>query len=100
MLLSFFLRLLLLVAGLVFAASVAVLVAAMAALWLLRAAWAKLTGRSVTPFVVRMGAGRAFEEMMRRAPASEASRTPRADSVGALRPRVADVTDVEPRPPH
>lgn len=89
------LRIVLVLAGLVVGASALVVFVLLLALWGARAGWAKLTGRPVTPFVARM---RPFglDEMMRR---SQASRTPRADSVAQRRPRRADVTDVEPRPP-
>jgi hypothetical protein len=97
-LLSFLLRLLLVAAGLVFAASVAFLAVVLLALWALRAGWARLTGRPVTPFVVRMGPGRAFDDFVRRA-GPQASRTPRADAAGDPRARLGDVSDVEPRPP-
>ena len=94
MLLNLFLRVLLLLAGLIFGASVAAVAAAMFTLWALRAAWATLTGRPVTPFIVRMRPFGAFDQMVRRTPAD--SRTPRADSVSG---RMADVSDVEPKPP-
>jgi hypothetical protein len=91
------LRVVLVLAGLVFAASLAAAGAVMLALWGARAAWARLTGRPVAPFVVRMrpsGAFSAFGGMMARAP--HGSRTPRADALGA---RTADVSDVEPKRP-
>lgn len=94
MLLNLLVRVLLLLAGLVFGASLAAVAAAMFTLWGLRAAWASLTGRPVTPFIMRMRPFGAFDQMVRRTPA--ASRTPRADSISG---RMADVTDVEPKPP-
>jgi hypothetical protein len=99
MLLSLLLRLLLLAAGLLAAASIAVVLVVLLAVWGLRAAWALLTGRPVTPFVMRMGPRHAFEEMMRCAgpPSSAASRTPRADAAAGPRARLADVTDVDPK---
>lgn len=99
-LLSFLLRALLVVAGLVFAASLAVVFVLLLGAWLLRAAWCKLTGRPVMPFVMRMGPRGAFEEMMRRAQPQQPSRTPRADAADAAAPvrrRIAEVTDVEPK---
>ncbi|HWI82009.1 hypothetical protein [Ramlibacter sp.] len=86
------LRAVLVLAGLVFAASLALVVALMFALWGLRAAWARLTGRPIAPFVVRMHPFGAFDDMVRRN--APASRTPRADAVAPGRP-IADVTDVE-----
>jgi hypothetical protein len=95
-LLSFLLRLFLVAAGLLFAASMAVAAVLMLAVWGVRAAWAKLTGRPVTPFVVRIDPRDGFERMYRRA--GQKSPTPRAD---AVRPgqRMGDVVDVEPREP-
>lgn len=96
--LSFLLRILLVAAGLVFAASVLVVFVLLLALWSLRALWARLTGRPVTPFVMRMGPRDAFSEMMRRAPSASAeSRTPRADAAGGPGRRLADVSDVDPK---
>jgi hypothetical protein len=92
--LSFLLRILLVAAGLVFAASVLVVFVLLLALWSLRALWARLTGRPVTPFVMRMGPRDAFDEMMRRA---GPSRTPRADAAAGVPGRIGDVTDVEPK---
>ena len=94
-LLSFLLRLLLVTAGLLFAASLAVAFVLMLGAWVARAAWARLTGRPAFPFIVRIDPRAGFERMYRRAPQPD-SRTPRAD---ALRPRrgTVDVTDVQPR---
>ena len=50
---AFLLRLFLVLAGLLFAASLAVAAVLMLAVWGVRAGWAKLTGRPVTPFIVR-----------------------------------------------
>jgi hypothetical protein len=95
----FLLRLALIVAGLVFAMSLAVVFALLFALWCVRAAWARLTGRPVMPFIVRVDPRSGFERMYRRA--EQGSRTPRADAVRPGRPSAdaTDVTDVEPRPP-
>lgn len=90
---SFVLRLVLLVAGLLFAASLAVAFVFLLGLWLLRAGWARLTGRTVTPFVMRMHPRGGFNHVYRQA--EPASRTPRADA--AVLGRRGDVTDVEPR---
>ncbi|HEX7890238.1 MAG TPA: hypothetical protein VF522_12835 [Ramlibacter sp.] len=91
------LRVLLLAVGLVAAAVVTVVFVLFMAAWLLRAGWARLTGRPVTPFGMRMGPRSVFEEMMRRAPQPPASRTPRADAAAVARGRLADVSDVEPK---
>lgn len=97
LILRFLLRVLLLAAGLVFAASMLLVFALVLALWSARALWARLTGRPVTPFVMRMGSASAFAEMMRRG--APASRTPRADTAAGVRARLGDVSDVEPRSP-
>ena len=94
--LNFILRLVLLAAGLVFAASMAVAFVLMIAFWGVRAVWAKLTGRPVVPFIVRIDPRSAFERMYRAS--DRHNRTPRPDAVRS-RYVVGDVTDVEPRPP-
>ena len=95
---SLLVRLILLAAGLVAAAAIALMLTALLTVWFLRAAWGRLTGRPVAPFVMRMGPREAFGEMMRRAPGRQDSRTPRADAAAAgRRGRLADVTDVDPK---
>ena len=74
---TFVLRLFVLVAGLLFAASLSVAAVLMLALWGVRTAWARLTGKPAMPFIIRTR--RANIVRTRRAP--------------------ADITDVEPRPP-
>ena len=96
---TFVLRLLLIAAGLVFAVSAAAAGVLMLAIWGLRAGWARLTGRPVVPFIVRLDPRGGFEQMVRRARAASGSRTPRADAAPAGRREIGDVTDVEPRPP-
>lgn len=97
--LTFLVRALLVCLGLVFAAIVACFFVLMLCVWLLGAAWNTITGKPVTPFVVRMGPRGAFEEMMRRAQSQQQpeSRTPRADEAAGLRRSIGDVTDVEPK---
>lgn len=95
-LMTFILRLFLLAAGLVFAASLAMAAVLMLAVWAVRAGWAKLTGKPVAPFIVRMDPRGGFERMYRRG--ERASATPRADSVRPGR-NVGDVTDVDPKAP-
>jgi hypothetical protein len=93
---TFLLRLFLIAAGLLFAASMAVAAVLMLALWGVRAAWAKVTGRPVTPFIMGINPRSGFERMYRNA--GQGSRTPRADAVRSAK-NVSDVTDVEARPP-
>jgi len=89
---TFLLRLFLVAAGLVFAASLAVGAVLMLAVWGVRAGWAKLTGRPVTPFIMRIHPRGGFDRMYRRP--EPAGRAPRAESIRP-RGRVGDVTDVE-----
>lgn len=98
--LTFLVRLLLLAVGLAFAAVMACFFVLMLGVWLLAAAWARLTGKPVTPFVMRMGPRDAFDQMRRRAQAQQqpATRTPRSDAAAGPRAQItADVTDVEPK---
>lgn len=90
------LRVLLVLAGAVLAASVAAAGLVVFALWGLQAAWARLLGRPAAPFIARMHPFGAFGGMMRRAPQPAGTRTPRADAVSG---RIADVTDVEAKEP-
>jgi hypothetical protein len=91
---TFLLRALLIAAGLVLAASLAIAFVLMLAFWSVRAAWARLTGRPVSPFIIRIDPRGGFERMYRRT----AQRGRRAETAP---PRQAgdDVTDVEPRQP-
>ena len=59
--LNFFLRLVFFMLGLVFAASLAVAVLLLAAVWGLRYAWARLTGKPVQPWVMRFGPRGGFD---------------------------------------
>lgn len=93
---TFIVRAVLLLAGLLFAASLAVAALLMLAVWSVKAGWARLTGRPVTPFVVRIDPRGGFDRMYRRAEPAP-SRTPRADAVRQGRP-AGDVTDVQARP--
>jgi hypothetical protein len=92
---TFLLRLFLLLAGLLFAASLAVAAALMLAVWGIRAAWAKLTGKPVVPFIIRIDPRSGFEKMYRRGE-QQGTRTPRADAVQPGR-KIDNVTDVESR---
>jgi hypothetical protein len=93
---TFLVRLFLVAAGLLFAASMAVAAVLMLALLGIRAVWAKLTGRPVVPFIIRINPRSGFERMYRRA--EPGSPTPRADAEQPGR-RAGDVTDVEPKAP-
>jgi hypothetical protein len=78
---GFLLRVLLFAAGLVFAASLAVVFVLLLGLWGLRAGWARLTGRPRTPFVVRFRAAEGFRQAYSRGK--------------PVRRPIVDVTDVE-----
>jgi hypothetical protein len=87
--LKFFVRLLLVAAGLVFAVSLAVAMVGLLALWGVRAVWCKLTGRPINPFVMRMGPRAGFDQVFKQAERGEAIvRKPQRSGMD-------DVTDVE-----
>ena len=76
--------------------------------WALRAVWARLTGRPVTPWVMRIdprtGFGTAFRSAQRWSAAAGATPAahpaPRGDAAshrGGVLPGAGEVTDVEPR---
>ena len=106
--LNFVLRLVLFMVGLVFAASLAFAVLILASAWGLRYAWARLTGKPVTPWVMRFNPGAGFEAY--RAATKRAQEPTAADVVNArargestrspmtLGGGVQDVTDVRSRP--
>ena len=94
--LTFLLRLVLLAAGLVFAASLLVLVAGLLVLWILRSAWARLTGQPVSPFVIRIDPRSGFSRVYR---ARQGGVTPQPQPVRPGRQAIADVVDVEAKPP-
>lgn len=91
------LRLVLLVAGLLFAASLALAVLVLLAFWGLRMVWARLTGQPVTPFVMRVDPRGGFNRMYRGASARPASEPGPSEPV--RRRQIADVTDVEVKEP-
>jgi hypothetical protein len=91
---SFVLRLFLLLAGLVFAISLALAVAVLLLGWGLRSLWARLTGRRVAPFVMRIDPRDGFAQVYRRAGGA-----PGSAGHGSAAPTLHDVTDVEPKSP-
>ena len=104
---NFLVRAVLLLMGLLFAASLALAVLLLVAVWLVRAAWARLTGRPVTPWVMRFDPRAGFERFRA---AAERSAGPSAADVANARARgqsagspvasgaAGDVTDVHARP--
>lgn len=100
-LLTFLVRLLLVIAGLVVTAGVAVVGAVVATLWLARSLVGKLTGKPSQSFLFRMRRG-VFGAAFR--PGSgDARPAPASASPSSMKPRnlrgEPDITDVEPRQP-
>ena len=97
MIFNVLLRLFLLAAGLVFAASLLFAALLFLVLWGLRAVWAWMTGQPVLPFVLRVDPRTGFGRVFRRRPAAP----PTADR-GPVSPgrtdRLADIEDVEAKP--
>ncbi|RZI94080.1 MAG: hypothetical protein EOP78_09725 [Variovorax sp.] len=103
---NFLFRVVLFLLGLVFAASLAVAVMLLAAVWGLRYGWARLTGKPVTPWVMRFNPGAGFDRFRQAARPAEptaadvANARARGESVRSpviLGP-ADDVTDVRARP--
>ena len=94
MIFTFVLRLVLLAAGLLFAASLLLAALLFMAVWGLRAMWARLTGRPVMPFVMRVDPRSGFSQVFsaRRGMYPFGARGPAAP---AREGRPADVVDVE-----
>jgi hypothetical protein len=95
--LNFLLRLVLLAAGLVFAASLAVVFVFLLLLAGLRVGWARLTGRPTAPFVFRVDPRAGFGRVYR---AGRGTASPQHEPVRPARRDIGDVTDVQPKPPH
>jgi hypothetical protein len=92
------LRLVLLAAGLVFAASLLLVALLFFALWILHAVWARLSGRTVQPFVWRMASRPGFGSVFRPR-AGAASEQDGAPSPQPGRRQLPDIEDVEVKPP-
>ena len=107
--LNFILRVVLFFLGLVVAASLVCAVLVLAAVWMLRAGWAKLTGKPVTPWVMRFNPRSGFDRFTAagRAPEPSAADVTNARARGeSVHSPIAlgglgdadDVTDVRARP--
>ena len=104
--LNFILRDVLFFLGLVVAASLVCAVLLLAAVWFLRAGWAKITGKPVTPWVMRFNPRSGFDRFTAagRAPEPTAADVTNARARGeSVRSPIAlgdadDVTDVRARP--
>jgi len=103
---NFAIRVILLLLGLVFAASLAVAVMLLAAVWGVRYAWGRLTGKPVTPWVMRFNPRSGFDRFRNAAQPSQptaadvANARARGESVERpvrIRGSVSDVTDVSPK---
>lgn len=104
---NFILRVVLFFIGLIFAASLAVAVLLLAAVWGLRYGWGRLTGKPVTPWVMRFNPGSGFDRFRTASRSAEPSATDvanaraRGESVEQptrIRGDASDVTDVRARP--
>lgn len=87
---KFLVRLLFVIAGLIFAASLLVVMVALLMVWGLRAIWCKLTGRPFVPFAFALNPRAGFEQVFRKANRGEAAARP-------TRRDLDDITDVEPK---
>jgi hypothetical protein len=103
---NFILRVVLFFIGLVVAAALLCGVFLLAAMWMLRAGWARLTGKPVTPWVMRFNPRSGFDRFTAagRAPEPTAADVTNARARGeSMRSPIAlgdadDVTDVRARP--
>lgn len=103
---NFLLRVILFLMGLVFAASLAVVVLLLGAVWALRYGWARLTGQPIAPWVMRFN----FNSSFSRFRAAQQPAGPTAADLANARARgesvrtpialmgADDVTDVRSRP--
>jgi hypothetical protein len=103
---NFVIRVILLLLGLVFAASLAVAVMLLAAVWGVRYAWGRITGKPVTPWVMRFNPRSGFDKFRNAAQPAEptaadvANARARGESVERpvrIRGSASDVTDVSPK---
>lgn len=105
---SLLLRVIVIAMGLVLFASLVVAAMLLALVWVLRAGWARLTGRPVTPWVMgvdpRTGFSTVFRTTERWSAGRRGSRAPEsigedapASRRGGILPGAAQVTDVEAR---
>ena len=98
---SWTLRVVVVLAGLVFFASLLVVAAIAALLWGARMLWAKLTGKPVVPFAFKMnpasGWTTVYRSTARWTAANGSGGNDRAAASAPGRAAVIDVTDVEPR---
>ena len=89
------LRLVLVGVALVFAASLLVVVMLLASAWGVRAAWARLTGRPVTPWVMRVDPGAGWQSVFSAGERWQGRPRDAAEPAARGRPDLLDVTDVQ-----
>ena len=91
------LRLLLVLAAAVFAASLILAFAVLFVVWSLRALWARLTGQTVAPFVMHVDPRSGFRRVYRARTGNAEPQPPAPPSPGGG--HIQDVTDVKPKQP-
>lgn len=92
-------RLSLLVAALIFLAGLLCVAALLLTLWLMRALWAKLTGRPVQPWVFKMHRADLWQRAYRATTPGASRGQPPMDVIDAEVIDVTDVTDVREKRP-
>ncbi len=101
MLMNFLLRVVLFVVGAVVALSLAALMMVLAMVWMLRAGWARLTGRPVMPWTMQvdpLGGFARYRAAQARAAQPEERRYRPGTEPLHIRGEGGDVTDVKARP--
>jgi len=96
-LLGFVVRVGLLLAGLVFVASVLVAAFVVLIFWLLRALWAKLTGQPVSPWTFQVNRQAMWQRFYQQGQGQQGRGVDPRDVVDAEVNDVTEVTDVEPK---
>ncbi len=96
------LRLFLIAAGVLFFLSLLAAALVLALLWALRALWARMTGRPVAPWVLRVDPRAGWSQVYRRSgrwQPGHGAQPPQDERPAHLRPLpgAEDVTDVQPR---
>lgn len=100
-LLGFVVRVGLILAGLVFFASLLAVAMVLLMVWLLRALWAKLTGQPVSPWTFQLNRQAMWQHFYQRTPGqrghTRSAEPGRGDVVDADVTDVTVITDVEPK---